>query len=93
MISDDLNVICPWCGDDSTLKEWNDSSFEECLSRETRRSFVKLNEERVWKKESKNFYKCPCCNKWSRGNKLKIANANTNELKELGGEPLFEVVK
>ena len=90
ILSDDKLVKCPWCLDDRSLKEWNDATFAECRTREMRRAFRSLKNKSVWGKESKNFYKCPNCGNWSRGNKLRIISDNP-ELNTLGNEPLFEV--
>ena len=84
-------VRCPWCMGENTLQNWEDTTKAECTSRETRRAYRSLTNESVWKKESKNFYKCPNCNQWSRGNKLKIIRPSDKRLDELGGESLFEI--
>lgn len=90
MLSDDKLIKCPWCLSERSLKDWNDTTFSECRSREMKRAFRSLKNKAVWGKESKHFYKCPNCANWVRGNKLKIVSDNV-ELGELGNEPLFEV--
>ena len=91
MVPKTASVRCPWCYIENTLEKWDETSFAECISREKRRAFRSLSNESVWKKESKNFYKCPNCNQWSRGNKLKIVNSNDKKLDSLGGEALFKI--
>ena len=83
-------VICPWCDKDSSLKEWDDTTFSECISREQKRAFKHLTDPRVWKSTSESFFKCPLCGQWVRGNKLRLKNW-TPDYKGLGGRPLFEV--
>ena len=84
-------VRCPWCMGEEPLETWDKATKDECKSRETKRAFRSLQNESVWKKESKHFYKCPNCGQWSRGNKLKIARTEDERLNALGGESLFEV--
>lgn len=91
MISDKLLVKCPWCLSETQLKTWDDLTFKSCITRETRRAFRSLTNEKVWKKDSKNFYQCPNCSQWSRGNKLRIVNPENEDQKNLGGEALFEI--
>lgn len=90
MIPETSIVICPWCNSDTTVKEWDDNSFAECISRETKRAYKHLTDKKVWGKESKNFYKCPSCGQWVRGNKLKLDTPD-KELSKLGGQSLFEI--
>ena len=92
-LTDELDVECPWCLDNGKLADWDKLTLEECNTREKRRAFISLKEEKVWKRGSKNFYKCPCCGRWTRGNKLTIVNSSNKELEILGREPLVEVVK
>lgn len=91
MVPENVNVRCPWCYNENKLLTWDEHTYAECISRETRRAFRSLKNESVWKKESKNFYKCPNCHQWSRGNKLKIIRPDDIRLEALGGEDLFKI--
>ena len=86
----DCSVICPWCLTSNTIECWNNTSYSSCVTREQRRSFKNLTNPKVWGNESKHFFKCPNCNRWIRGNKLRI-DTNDAELSKLGGKPLMEV--
>lgn len=90
LLNDNSIVKCPWCLSEHTLKEWDDLTFAECRTREMKRAFRSLKNRQVWGKESKNFYKCPNCANWSRGNKLRVVSDNI-ELSKLGNEPLFKI--
>lgn len=92
MISDLEIVRCPRCGKTSSLRDWDDKSYKACLSREMRRAFVHLKNEKAFKRSTDTFYLCPKCNNWSRGSQLTIESEDI-KLKKLGREPLFNIVK
>lgn len=93
MLSEDIMILCQWCGNKSTAKEWNDNTYAECKSREMRRKYTPIYKERTFKRGANTFYKCPSCGTWSRGSQLKIADMNNKDLLGLGGEPIIKVVK
>lgn len=84
------SVKCPWCEKESSLGDWDDTSYQECISREQKRAYRSLADSKVWGRESKNFFKCPKCGQWVRGNKLSI-NSDNPTLNRLGRSPLLEV--
>ena len=88
MISREEKVECPWCGETKTLGEWNDNTYKRCTSREMRRAFTPLTQERAFTRKADTFYLCVNCNRWSRGSQLKIVNTDDKKLLKLGGEPL-----
>ena len=90
MIDRNEHVRCSWCYGVSPLGDWNDLTYSQCTNREMKRAFRSLKNRQVWGKESKNFYKCPNCANWSRGNKLRVISDNA-ELSKLGNEPLFKI--
>lgn len=93
ILTDDINVVCPWCKHRDTLKNWNESTFNACVTREQKRAFRSLKNNRVWSKDSDYFYVCPICGKWCRGNKLKAITNELKEIEELGGLPLVNSIK
>lgn len=86
----DGKVICPWCEKEETVDKWDELSFKECVSREQRRAYKHLSDPKVWGVNSTNFFKCPLCGQWVRGNKLRL-NTTDGELRKLGGQSLVEV--
>ena len=91
MLDNNANVKCPWCLNVSNLKAWDDNTYKQCINREQRRAFKSLTTFSVWGTKSKNFYRCPSCDQWSRGNKLMVVDKDGNMVNGLGGSDLFEV--
>ena len=88
MIDGSVKVKCPWCGAVHTVDEWDKNTFVCAKSREERRSFVHLNNEKAFnRKAKKHYYKCPTCENWPAGSQLKIESDDEN-YKDLGNEPL-----
>lgn len=87
----ECDVMCPWCRVVSKLSVWDDVTFSECINREMKRSYMSLRDTNAWKHGSNHFYKCPSCEQWSRGSKLKIVHTEDKELEALGGESLLNV--
>lgn len=86
MLSRNLDVKCSWCGDISTLGEWNDDTYSKCTNREMKRAFVPLTEKRAFVRKTDSFYICPKCKRWSRGSQLRIVHTDDKSLLKLGGE-------
>lgn len=93
MLDSDTKVKCGWCGEVSTVKEWDDTTFSECKSREMRRAYKHLYDEKSFYRQADTYYKCPKCQAWSRGSQLKITDTDDKRLLSLGGEPIFTVNK
>lgn len=83
MIPDTEVVRCPRCQTMHSLKEWNDASYAQCKSREMKRSYTKLTEERAFNAKRNAFYLCPECNQWARGSQL-IIESDDPRLVKLG---------
>lgn len=90
MISRAEKIQCPWCMKISTLGEWNDATYAKCTSREMRRAFTNLSNEKAFTRKADTFYLCTKCNNWSRGCQLRIVGTENKALKKLGGEALFK---
>lgn len=93
MLSRNLAVKCSWCGKDSTLGEWNDTTYARCTNREMKRAFVQLTDKRAFLRKTDSFYLCPICGKWSRGSQLRIIHTDDPMLLKLGGESVMTAVK
>lgn len=87
VIGTNERVVCPWCGVEHTVKEWDDYSFDQCANREQRRKYFHLNLEKAWSKTDRHYYKCIECNRWSGGDQLRIVTDDPR-LTRLGGSPL-----
>lgn len=92
-LNKDTKVKCGWCDKISTVEEWNDYTFSQCISREMRRAFTPLFKRKAFRRDSNTFYRCPKCDTWSRGSQLFIVDFDNSELSELGGEPIIRIVK
>ena len=93
MIDKNIDIECGWCQQASRAEEWEENTYKECITREMRRAYTSIYKEKAFKRKTEAFYKCPKCNKWIRGSKLKIVNTEDENLTKLGGEPIFEEVK
>ena len=91
MIPNDTNILCPWCECKCTLKDWNENTYKECKSREMRRKYTQLNNEKAFKRKTDTYYKCPVCGKWLRGSQLVIVDTEDARLLRLGREPVVKV--
>lgn len=85
MINKCVDVLCPRCGKVTKLEIWNNLTYSMCSTREMRRAYTQLYEEKAFRHESNTFYVCPQCHQWSRGSQLRITNTDNTELKKLGG--------
>lgn len=83
MISREEQVKCPRCSRVSSLGAWDDKTYGMCTSREMRRAFKSLTNEKSFKQSADTFYICPKCNSWSRGSQL-IIESEDKELRKLG---------
>lgn len=90
-IKDTDKLVCPWCFKSHTVAEWNDGTYAKCINREMKRLFADLKDRSVYGKNSQKFYKCPNCEKWSRGNTLKFTDTEDKELLKLGGMPIMRI--
>lgn len=89
MISRNEKIRCGWCSAVNSLGEWNDLTYSKCTSRQMKRAFTQLTEEKAFLRKSDTFYLCPSCGKWSRGSQLSIIDSDNPKLMRLGGEPVF----
>lgn len=65
-------ILCPKCKSSRLVGAWENSTLDDCSTREMRRSFIGLDDTRAYKKGSDLHYKCPNCLQYSEGFKLKI---------------------
>lgn len=93
VLKEDTHIKCSWCDGVSNAKDWNDETFAHCVSREMRRKFVPIYNEKVFRKNTQYYYKCPLCGKWSKGSQLSIVDTDDKKLLKLGGEPIIKIVK
>lgn len=90
-INKDSLVECQWCNIKSKAIEWNDLTFAQCFTREMKRAFRNIYDIKVWGNNSKNFYKCPNCGMWSRGNQLILFDEAGEKTRGLGGRPIIRL--
>lgn len=60
-LRENQEVICPGCKAESTLREWDDTTKEACVTREMRRDFRSILECRNWGRGITRYYMCPKC--------------------------------
>ena len=85
-LSRNEDVICGWCGAINTLGKWSDLTYSKCTNREMKRAFQPLTDSKAFMKNTKSYYICPDCGKWSKGSQLKIINSDNDEVSKLGGD-------
>lgn len=66
----DVEVRCPICGKLSKIQAWNNNSKVCCATQEMKDDYMELFDSRGF--TSGYYYKCPSCQMWSSGDKLKI---------------------
>lgn len=93
MISGDESIKCGWCDKDSTADEWQKATLDACYTREQRRAFRKLDNEKYFKKDSKMFYMCPKCKIWQQCCNLTLLRYINGNQKKIGGKPVIRVVE
>lgn len=86
----DMLIGCQWCDENSTVKEWDDNTKNECKSRAARRSYLLLYNTKTFNKEEGTLYKCPKCGSWSESGQLILITDN-KYLRKLGGKPLVRI--
>ena len=91
LINKQAKIRCQWCQFEFTAEKWNDTTFKECKSREMRRAFKSIFDTKRFAKDSQNFYKCPHCDMWSRGNQLILLDDNGEVIKGIGGSPVMKL--
>lgn len=92
-INKESMIECPWCNCSNLAEKWNNLTFEQCTTREMRRAFKDIYNLKVWGSESKNFYICPECKMWIRGNQLILLDDNNQRVKEIGGRAVMRFIK
>lgn len=90
MIGKEEILECGWCGEKSSLEEWDSLTYAGCRSREMKRSFTSLQKESAYSKGNASYYQCPKCENWSRGNQVVFQNP---KYKRLAGQPIIESVE
>lgn len=92
MIKDDNKIQCGWCNTKSTAEEWEDNTLKECKSREMRRAYTSIMNVKTYRRDANTFYKCPHCERWSRGCQLSIVDTEDKALLKLGRQPVIKEV-
>lgn len=92
MIHEDEMIYCGWCDKPSTSKEWSESTYNACFTREQRRAFKPFNDEKMLKKTSKMYFLCPKCGMWAKGCQEKLIRTEDGVEKIYGGAPLIKVI-
>ncbi len=92
MVGKDEIIICQWCNGKSTAKEWNDVTYQQCTSREMRRAFVDVYQNKSFSERADRYYMCPKCRRWLKGSQL-IIDSDDEELKKLGRKPIIRINK
>lgn len=63
-------IKCGHCGEASLLVKWDLATINNCITREQRRAYVSLEQNRAY---SGNYiYECPKCGMGSNGKQLKV---------------------
>ena len=93
MIKKTDKIRCGWCDETSTAEEWNEFSKSQCDTRERRRAYKEIYDEKRFNKNLKqSYYKCPRCERWMQGCQLRVYKENGERYHGLGGEDVFKVV-
>lgn len=71
-IQKDSLLMCPECKKTDYAIVWDENTKDTCISRELRRNYISLIGKRGTQRESKLQYKCPKCNKFVHGWKLRV---------------------
>lgn len=89
LVKENSQVKCQWCSGITDAKSWNAETFKQCSSREMKRAFKDIYNIQVWLKNSDNYYKCPKCGTWSRGNQLILLDNKGNIVRSVGNVPIM----
>ena len=82
-------IKCQWCNKKSTLEDWENNTYKECINREMKRAYTHLYEKRAFIKSTDSYYKCPQCGKWLAGSELIIVDSNNKKLEKLGRQSII----
>lgn len=67
---DSDSIICPCCGDECSIAEWDLFTYSHAKNRQERRDYVSLTFEKAYHRLTDVWYRCPRCGEWTRGNVL-----------------------
>lgn len=93
MIQQNELIECGWCKKESTAEEWQETTRTQLYTREQRRAFKKVEDEKIFKKGSKIYYLCPKCGLWIQGCQMKMTREEDGKTKTYGGQPIMKIVK
>lgn len=88
-IGSNLDIRCPWCRKVNKLGIWDLVTFKKCVTAQMKRDYQHMSDPKAYGKDTKSYYMCPKCNKWSKGSQLKFVNTDNPFLLGLGGESIF----
>lgn len=60
-------VRCKYCGQCSSIKEWDENTYKQCTNREMKRMYLHMTDNRAFTRSGDSSYMCPKCGLWSRG--------------------------
>lgn len=63
-------IKCKHCGEESLLLKWDLTTKNNCTTREQRRAYVSLEQQKAYK--GKYIYECPSCKRVTEGKHLKV---------------------
>lgn len=64
-------IMCPLCKVENALSLWDASTHDQCDTREKRRAYVSLEEQKAYGRKSGLVFMCPHCTNYIDGYKLK----------------------
>lgn len=87
-----IRIKCGWCSLESPIEKWEQNTFKECKTREMKRAYETIYDEKVFRGDN-YFYLCPECNTWSSGEQLRITGTKDKHLLQLGGKEVYKKKK
>lgn len=63
-------IKCRHCGESSLLVQWDLATKNNCITREQRRAYISLEQERAYR--GKYVYECPKCKRVTEGKQINV---------------------
>lgn len=92
MIDKDAPVICGWCDKESTAQEWEDLTYSYCNTREKRRAYLPVLNEKAFASKDKHWYVCPKCGLWMAGCHLSTTILRDGKAHKIGGVCVIKIL-
>ena len=93
MIDQNELIKCGWCDKESTAKEWQDTTYNACYTRQQRRAFRELKDEKQLRDDQKTYYLCPKCGLWEQGCQTTLVREVDGKLRVYGGKPVVRIIR